>query len=325
MALFILALIGLLAGLLGGLLGIGGSVLIIPGMILYLGAAGGYQGEQQHLIQAAAMICNLFVAAPAAVAHWRNRAVMPSVVGWLAPSAAVGIVLGVWLSNSSAFARENGVYLAMLFAGFLMYVVVYNAWRLVDRSNFAAEFDEKVRLAPWKVLSVGLPMGIGAGLLGIGGGAICVPLQQTVLRIPLRRAIANSAATIVLVSALGATQKNLTLPEHGFALADSVRLAAMLVPTAILGSYAGGLLTHRLPRKVLRAVFIGFMLTVAILTFREAWTALGDARPRPSSNPSPWSFSFARYGRYARQSILPIQPSRPGGVFPDRGGVWPPA
>lgn len=285
MALLIPAVIGLLAGLLGGLLGIGGSVLIIPGLILYLSAAGRYQGDQQHLIQAAAMICNLFIAAPAVIAHWRNRAIMPSVVAWLAPSAIVGIVAGVWLSNTSAFARQNGAYLAMLFAGFLLYVAAYNTWRLVDKRDLTAGFDHRVGLPTWKVLSVGLPMGLTAGLLGIGGGAICVPLQQTVLRIPLRRAIANSAATIVLISALGATQKNLTLPEHGFSLVASVQMAAMLVPTAILGSYAGGLLTHRLPRKVLRAIFIVFMLTMAVLTFREAWNArtgpsVSGCRPR---------------------------------------------
>ena len=81
------AVIGLSAGLLGGLLGIGGSVLIIPGLILYMSAAGTYDGTEQHLIQAAAMICNVFIAAPAVIAHWRNRAVMLPVIVWLAPSA----------------------------------------------------------------------------------------------------------------------------------------------------------------------------------------------------------------------------------------------
>ncbi len=284
MTLLIPAIIGLLAGLLGGLLGIGGSVLIIPGMILCLSAAGAYRGDQQHLIQAAAMICNVFVAAPATVVHWRNRAVMPSVVLWLAPAALAGIVLGVSLSNTSAFARHNGVYLAMLLAAFLLYVAVYNMWRLVDRRNLADRFDEAARPAAWKLLAVGLPMGLTAGLLGIGGGAIAVPLQQTVLRIPLRRAIANSAAAIVLISTFGAVQKNLTLAEHGFTLAESVRLAALIVPTAVLGSYAGGLLTHRLPRKALRAVFIVFMLTVAVLTFREAWNVQRREQGLPDSS-----------------------------------------
>ncbi len=274
------AVIGLSAGLLGGLLGIGGSVLIIPGLILYMSAAGTYDGTEQHLIQAAAMICNVFIAAPAVIAHWRNRAVMLPVIVWLAPSALAGIVLGVSLSNTSAFARQNGAYLAMLLAAFLLYVAGYNTWRLIDKTRLADRFDEKTRLPAWKVLAVGLPMGLFGGLLGIGGGAICVPLQQTILRIPLRRAIANSAATIVLISSVGALQKNFTLPAHGFSPLESLQLAALLAPTAILGSYVGGVLTHRLPRKVLRGVFIVFMLTVSVLTFRDAWRAkFGNSPP----------------------------------------------
>ncbi|MDZ7617278.1 MAG: sulfite exporter TauE/SafE family protein [Patescibacteria group bacterium] len=308
MTVIILAAIGLLAGVLGGLLGIGGSVLIIPGLIFVMSASGEYHGSQQHLIQAAAMICNVFIAAPAAVAHWRNRAVMPSVIAWLAPSAVVGIVLGVVLSNTSAFARQNGAYLAMLLAAFLLYVVVYNAWRLVDKTNLASDFDCTAKWPFWKLLAVGLPMGLFAGLLGIGGGALCVPLQQTLLRMPLRRAIANSSAAIVMISSLGAVQKNLTLSEHGFSSFDSMKLAALLIPTAMVGSYVGGLLTHRLPRKVLRWVFIIFMLAVAVFTFRDAWKArFGQVSPQESrpSRASHHSSSLACTVTQSRQSAQP--------------------
>jgi len=66
----------------------------------------------------------------------------------------------------------------------------------------------------------------------------------------------------------------LTLPAHGVSIAESIRLSLLLIPTAIIGSYLGGWLTHALPRKALRLVFVLFMLTVAVLTFQEAWTAL---------------------------------------------------
>jgi hypothetical protein len=54
----------------------------------------------------------------------------------------------------------------------------------------------------------------------------------------------------------------------------------MLIPTAILGSYLGGRLTHALPRKVLRMIFIAFMVAMAYLTFTKAWQAAGAA-PEP--------------------------------------------
>ncbi len=177
-------------------------------------------------------------------------------------------------SNSRWFAGENGGYLAMILAGFLLYVAVYNTVRIFGGSSSKASFDETGRLPHWKVIAVGVPMGLMAGLLGIGGGALCVPLQQIVLRIPLRRAIANSAATIVSVAALGALYKNLTLPQHGVEISASLRLAATLIPTAILGSYLGSRLTHVLPRRILRIVFVVFMAAVAGVTFNRAYKAM---------------------------------------------------
>jgi len=293
MELLIQAAIGFVAGLLGGLLGIGGSIIIIPGLILYLSQTGRYEGRSQHLIQAAAMISNVFVAAPSVLAHRRARAIMKSVVLFLIPSALVGILLGVHVSNTSLFARQNGVYLAMLLAGFMVYVAAYNGWRLYRRTDLEHGFDQRPPPTLASVSAVGLVMGFVAGLLGIGGGALCVPLQQVLLRIPLRRAIANSAVTIVFVSSIGAVYKNVTLPiYHDIPVTRSLQLALMLIPTAMLGSYLGGRLTHALPRRVLRLVFIVFMVTTAWLTFSRAWKASASA-PTSFGQMSPLSNSDA--------------------------------
>jgi len=289
MELLIQAAIGFLAGLVGGLLGVGGSIIIIPGLILYLSHTGGYGGRSQHLIQAAAMISNVFVAAPSVLAHWRARAIMKSVVLFLVPSALAGILLGVHVSNTSLFARQNGVYLAVLLAGFLVYVAAYNTWRLCSKTDLEVGFDERPRPSPAGVSAVGVLTGFVAGLLGIGGGALCVPLQQVLLRIPLRRAIANSAVMIVFVSTVGAIYKNVTLPiYHDVPVTRSLQLAATLIPTAMLGSYLGGRLTHALPRRVLRLAFIVFMLATAWLTFTRAWKASPSAPAISSSRMSRW-------------------------------------
>ena len=281
MSFIVPGIIGLVAGVLGGLLGIGGSLIIIPALILYFSySVGGYQGDDQHLLQAAAMITNVFVAAPSVLAHWRAGAIMRSVVAWLIPSAIVGIVTGVALSNSTMFAREKGAYLAMVLSGFLVYVIGYNLYRML-RPPLSPDDGEPLAAAPKKVICVGLVMGVFAGLLGVGGGAICVPIQQVTLKVPLRRAIANSAATIPFASLVGAIHKNLTLASHGVAISDSLLLAAMLIPTAVVGSYFGGRLTHVLPRRVLRVIFIFFLATVATLTFVKARKAL---EPRAASS-----------------------------------------
>lgn len=284
MDLFWEALVGLLAGLLGGLLGLGGSVVIIPGMILYLSVSGGYTGSRQHLLQAAAMICNVFIAAPSTLAHWRAGAMVPPVLRVLIPTALVGIVAGVATSNSLLFAKQNGPYLAMLLAAFFVFVAVYNVVRAFGHRDLTAEFDEHREYPVWKTVLCGLPMGFVAGLLGIGGGTICVPAQQIFLRIPLRRAIANSAMTILFIAAFGALYKNATLPLHGEDVWYSLRLAATIIPTAIVGGYLGGKLTHVLPRRTLRAIFIIFMLVIAYITFAKARDALAVLNQPPAAS-----------------------------------------
>ncbi|MHC4418759.1 MAG: sulfite exporter TauE/SafE family protein, partial [Planctomycetota bacterium] len=198
----IFAAIGIVMGLFGGLLGIGGSVVMIPALVFAL-------GEDQHLYQASAMICNFFVGTTAAIVHRKADVLVLDVIKWLVPAAAVGIIIGVAVSNSSAFARGNSYLLARVFGLFLIYVVIYNYLKLRRDGDQADDLDisKTHRSIPLTILC-GLLTGVPAGLLGIGGGTVCVPAQQLFLRMPLKRAISNSAATIASIALVGAFYKN---------------------------------------------------------------------------------------------------------------------
>ena len=254
----ILALIGIAMGLFGGLLGIGGSIVMIPALVFAF-------GENQHLYQASAMICNFFVAAAAALVHKKANVLVTDVIKWLVPAAAFGIIIGVAISNSSAFARENSYILARIFGLFLIYVIVYNFLRFGKQRGGADGFDisQTRRSVPLTILC-GLISGIPAGLLGIGGGSICVPAQQLFLKMPLKRAISNSAATIASIALIGAFYKNITLPQHNIGLIGSLKIAVVVIPGAIIGAFIGGRLMHKLPRDIVRMVFIALMILASI-------------------------------------------------------------
>jgi len=270
----LLAVVGLVAGLLGGLLGIGGSIVMIPCMreILHGQARG-----NQHLYQAAAMIVNFFVVCPAVYQHVRARAILWPIVARLAPAACVSVVGGVMLSELPVFRHAGEVYLAGIFGLFLFYVAGVNFHRLFGSGRALAMEkwgpERTMRAGP---VVVGVAVGLVAGLLGVGGGIVSVPLQQRLLRMPLRNAIANSAVTIIPLSLIGSFLKNQQLvAHHGFELRESVFLAAVLIPTAIAGGFVGGRLTHTLPLRAIRAAFAVLMLVAALrMTFR-ALAALG--------------------------------------------------
>ena len=246
----ILVTIGIVMGLFGGLLGLGGSVVMIPALVFAF-------GENQHLYQASAMICNFFVGLSASIVHKKANVLMKQVIKWLVPSAALGIIIGVAVSNISFFSGGNSYLLTRLFGLFMVYVVVYNCL-LFSRPRGGADgldISQTRHSVPLTILC-GLSTGISAGLLGIGGGGICVPLQQLLLKMPLKRAISNSAATIASIALIGAFYKNITLPQHNIEIAESLRMAMIVIPCAIVGAFLGGRWMHKLPSSAVRAIFI---------------------------------------------------------------------
>jgi len=276
------ALLGLVAGTLGGMLGVGGSVVMIPGLVFILGRP---TGTEQHLYQAAAMIANVAVSVPAALRHRRAGAMTPAALRWMLPAALVCVVAGVALSNLPIFAgQDGGVWLGRLLAVFLAYVIYANVRKLLasrpgrGRTGVAAAANDQSitsrsftnqgsRATPARGLAVGTLMGTTAGLLGIGGGAVATPLQQTLMKLPLRSCIANSSAVICVSAAVGAVYKNLSLSGQPVPAGSEpvtwtagLTLGLLLAPTAFLGGRLGASLTHALPLRMIRVAFIALMV-----------------------------------------------------------------
>ena len=254
----ILVLIGSVMGFFGGLLGIGGSVVMIPALVIAF-------GENQHLYQASAMICNFFVGLAAVLVHKKAHVLMIDILKWLVPAGLLGIIAGVWLSNISFFAGPNSYNLCRAFGFFMIYVAVYNIFKFGKRDGGADGLDmSKSKISRALTMCTGLITGLSAGLLGLGGGTVCTPTQQLFLKIPLKRAISNSSALIASMALAGALYKNITLSKHGIAALDSIKIAAFVIPSAMVGAYIGGHLLHKLPKDLVRAVFIGLVILAAI-------------------------------------------------------------
>lgn len=257
-AVAILIATGLVAGLLAGLLGIGGSVIMIPVINVGLGA-------DYHLAQAAAMCVNVLVAIPAFIKHYNKQAIRFDVAGRMLPGALVAIVAGVVLSD-----HLRGDTLTRIFGVFLLYAVYINARKLMQHRP-GIEEDDGPTHADWLRCSViGIVVGGAAGLLGIGGGVIAVALIHRFCNLPLRNSVAVSSTVMCLTAPVGATRKLMGLdalhhPPMGGLPVDAqtaLLVAAVLASTAIVASYLGAHLTHKLPVVYVRAVFT-LLLVVA--------------------------------------------------------------
>jgi uncharacterized membrane protein YfcA len=241
-----LLILGLAAGALGGMLGIGGSIIMIPVLTLLLHV-------NVHLAQAVAMIINVAVSLPAMMQHHRAGAVRWVVVWRMLIPATLFILLGVWAGN-----RIDAERMKQIFGLFLIYVAIDNILRMVRKRSEPAAHEHRIEW--WRCGLVGSVMGFWAGLLGVGGGIISVPLLQKLCRLPLRQCIATTAACMCFSAAFGAITKNMALPQLGLDWRESLQIAAFLAPTAVLGGLFGGRLAHALPLNIVRAAFILLLL-----------------------------------------------------------------
>lgn len=234
----VLTVIGLVGGFMAGFLGISGGVVMIP-LLLY--------GAQLPMKLATGIsMAQAFAATISGVViHRQNRTV----------DARLGIVLGLAgmlgaLLGSLASAALDG---RTLLAVYVLLVVVSIALLLRPTLEQGKDRSPDLRRA----LPVGLGVGILAGMLGVGGGFILIPLMTSFLRVPIRVAVGTSLLSVLLITLSGLTGKVAT------GLFD-LQIAAFVVLGSIVGAQAGGRVNARVSGRVIRAALILLMVCILL-------------------------------------------------------------
>ncbi len=109
---FSLAIIGLLAGILGGLLGLGGAIIIIPALVMWLGFS-------QQLAQGTTLLMMVFpVGSLASWQYYKNGEVNISAALILAAFFFIGGYFGAKLATSipTVYLKKSFAVLLMLIA-----------------------------------------------------------------------------------------------------------------------------------------------------------------------------------------------------------------
>ncbi|HEX5097400.1 MAG TPA: sulfite exporter TauE/SafE family protein [Acidimicrobiia bacterium] len=243
MSLLLIAAIGLVIGFLGGLLGKGGSAIATP--LLHA------MGVPAIVAVAAPLPATVPSTAVASYAYWRERFVDWRVVRWSigigVPCTVFGAVLTRWVGGG-----------ALVWATDLV-LVALGLRVLLGASTPSTSVVDTADPSPAKLAAVAGGVGIVSGLLANSGGFLLAPLFITVLRLPIKAALATSLA-VACVLAVPGTIVHAALGHIDWTVVAV--FAATSVPFSFLGArIAIRTEAHRVER------FYGLALMVLGLTF----------------------------------------------------------
>ena len=249
---FIFISLGLFSGLLAGLLGIGGGTVLVP-MIVTLG----YTPVQAVATSSLAIVLT---------------SLSGSIQNWYMGNLSWRRVL--LLGLPSLFTAQIGAFLAnkipaniLLFAfGILLIINIFLA--NLRKRLIASEIDIKQPSNNPTLVRIftGGTAGLLAGLFGVGGGVIMVPLQMLLLAEKIKLAIQTSLGVIVITSisaSLGHAYRGNVLWLEGFILGLG----------GLLGAQVSTRFLPKLPDRIISFCFNLLLATLAIYTFWQAFNS----------------------------------------------------
>lgn len=237
-------IVGIAAGALSGLFGVGGGLVIVPGLIAIA-------GFDRRLAHGTSLAATLPIAAASLLTYAVRGNIDWAVTACLVAGSLWGAVLGTHLLQVVSKRVLTIVFVITILA---------TAVRLVTTS----EIGGRDALTPWSVILlvvVGLVSGTLAGMLGIGGGVVMVPVMVVLYDIVPVVAKGTSVSVIVPTSFIG------TIRNRRNANAD-LRAAGIVGVTGMLSAVAGALVAEAMGDQLSNVLFAVLLVVVAATQLR---------------------------------------------------------
>lgn len=225
-------IIGLIGGSFGGLVGLGGGVVMVPLLTMWAGLS-------QHEAHGTSLTAVIVTGAVGAWLYGGHGHVSWWSAGWLAASSVVASFV-----TAQYAARISGPKLRKFFGAFLLVVAVM----LLVRTYLPLAPEGDARPLIWVLLAIGAMAGAIAGLLGVGGGVLIVPLLVLGTGPSQHVAQGTSLAALVLTGVTG----TLVYARHGHFRKD---LLIALLPGVVVGCVIGGHGAIGISAPALRVLF----------------------------------------------------------------------
>ncbi len=254
----ILLVTGIGVGFASGLLGVGGAFIMTPVQYMVFTDMAMPADVAIKLAFGTSLTVILFTAASGAWRHSRKGAVR-----W-----KVAVTMGI----CSMFIAIGGATLAahlpgpVLKTAFGVVVILSGVRMLIARP---LRIEKEPEDSPWLWAAWSVPIGLMAGLTGIGGGVLVLPILVVALKFGIHEAVATSLAVVMFTSiggVIGYVANGIGvsgLPAYSIGY---VNLSSWFLLTvgSVGMAQVGAITAHKLPADWLRYVFIVIMLYMGL-------------------------------------------------------------
>ena len=266
----ILVSIGLVAGTVGSIVGLGGGIIIVPSL-LFVNSIGllGQPIEHQNAVGISLMVI-IFISLSSTISNYKQKRVdfKSGLFFFTAsgPAAIIGSMLNKYL-NTNQFNIIFGIIMILttiLLAKQKTMKPINIKW---DVTKEYIDKNGKIHVYGYNKLigfTITFFAGLLAGLLGIGGGTILVPMMVILFQFPIHVATATSMFIILLSSSVGSI-------SH-IVMGNTIFLYVIVIG---IGAFIGGSLGSIISSKMSsNALILALRIVIIFIAIRMIYNGL---------------------------------------------------
>ena len=247
---YIYILIGFLGGITAGMLGLGGGIIFVPGLMIIHKYYGLFSGYELQVAVYTSLISIIFAGSTSSILHYKNRLIDLGVVKKYSIYVILGSFFGIYILEHVSSELLELVYSVILII--LALLLISDAKIIRNNINYLNKAGNLYFFANGSISS----------LMGIGGGTLSVPYLSFLIA-DIKRSIA-SASAIGLIIAVSSLFYMFVLNPSIYSEKINHIALFILIPSGILGSYAGVYLLRILNPEKVKNIFSTLLLVVAV-------------------------------------------------------------
>ena len=277
----VLIIAGFFFGIIALMVGIGGGLLNVPFLIYGVALLPNIDGLSAIDATLVSSFTIMFTSFSGSLKNRSENRIDFRTAGIFLMFAIPGSILGGWIAT-----LLDASLLKQLFAALVGVSAIRGIYKAQTSGNNDNDGEEiipgkeyrKIQTIDGKIFEYNVKIGIGrffaflggfvAGLLGIGGGIIYVPLMTMIAGMPIHITVATSSAMIVIVTIFAFASKSIALSGQG-ALDPSLFLTfgIPLALGSIVGARIGASRIKKLNSKMLLTMFwsVAFLSAIRML------------------------------------------------------------